>query len=62
MNLAFVDNIPNANGDRSRLNRQADLLQCFATVAGNFAIRQQNGSPFIRELCSLLTERVSITV
>ena len=60
MNTAYIDNVLNGNADRNRLiNGQADLLQCFATVEGNVAVRQRDGSPFIKELCSLLKERVS---
>ena len=60
MNTAYIDNVTNGNADRNRLiNGQADLLQCFATVEGNVAVRQRDGSPFIKELCSLLKERVS---
>lgn len=63
MNLAFTDTKPSVrkpSGHVSRqqlINGQADLLQCFATVQGNVAVRQENGSPFIRELCSLLKGR-----
>ena len=57
MNTAFVDNVTKGSTDRNRLiNGQADLLQCFATVDGNVAVRQKDGSPFIKELCSLLKE------
>ena len=57
MNTAFADNVTEGSTDRNRLiNGQADLLQCFATVDGNVAARQKDGSPFIKELCSLLKE------
>ena len=63
MNTAYMDNVTNGNADRNRLiNGQADLLQCFATVEGNVAVRQKDGSPFIKELCLLLKEWVSMTV
>ena len=65
MNLAFTDtNTSSSNTNtityvsrQQLINGQADLLQCFATVQGNVAVRQDNGSPFIRELCSLLKGR-----
>ena len=57
MNLAFTDTKTGGHVTRQQLiNGQADLLQCFATVQGNVAVRQNNGSPFIRELCSILKE------
>ena len=60
MNTAYIDNVTNGNADRNRLiNGQADLLQCFATVEGNVAVRQKDGSPFIKELCLLLKEWIS---
>ena len=63
MNTAYMDNVTNGNADRNRLiNGQADLLQCFATVEGNVAVRQKDGSPFIKELCLLLKEWISITI
>ena len=59
MNLAFTDNVTDPNASRQGLiNGQADLLQCFATVEGNEAVRQEQGSPFIRELCLLIKERL----
>ena len=63
MNTAFADGLTNENVDRRRLiNGQADLLQCFATAEGNVAVRQKDGSPFIKELCSLLKECVSMMI
>ena len=62
MNLAFTDNVTDPNASRQGLiNGQADLLQCFATVEGNEAVRQEQGSPFIREFCLLLKERLSLS-
>ena len=62
MNTAFLDHGPEENVSCSRLiNGQADLLQCFSTVEGNQAVRQNNGSPFIYELCSFMKERLSST-
>ena len=58
MNLAFTD--ANTGGYISRrklINGKADLLQCFATVPGNVALRQNDGSPFIRDLCFFLKEK-----
>ena len=58
MNLAYTDTNTDGHVSRQQLiNGQSDLLQCFATVQGNVAVRQNNGSPFILELCSLLKER-----
>ena len=58
MNTAFSDDIQQQSGYRNRIiNSQADLLQCFATVEGNVAVRKHNGSPFIRELCTLMKEK-----
>ena len=58
MNTAFSDDIQQQSGYRKRIiNSQADLLQCFATVEGNVAVRKDNGSPFIRELCTLMKEK-----
>ena len=55
MNLAYTDTNTDGHVSRQQLiNGQSDLLQCFATVQGNVAVRQNNGSPFIRELCSFL--------
>ena len=62
MNTAYVDNLTNENVDRNRLiNGQADLLQCFATVEGNVAVRQKDGSPFIKELCLLLNSKECVS-
>ena len=59
MNLAYTDYVTDKNVSRHGLiNGQADLVQCFATVEGNVAVRTDQGSPFIRELCLLLKERL----
>ena len=57
MDLAYTDSDSNSMADRQgSINGQADILQCFATVEGNVAVREKQGSPFIRELCLLLKE------
>ena len=59
MDTAFLDHRSKDNVGCNRfINGQADLLQCFATVEGNQAVRQDKGSPFIRELCSFMKERL----
>ena len=63
MDLAFMDNVASGNLNRYGLiNCQTDILQCFATKEGNIALRKQTGSPFIRELCLFLEERVKTSL
>ena len=57
MNTAFVDGFTENDDQSCLINGQADLVQCFATVEGNKALRQKDGSPFIKELCFILNSK-----